>query len=79
MAARNRGLDKDDLIFLSEIIDWTHQMGMEFHVTFWLRNENPESLLINNIQSVSYSNIINTLISKRNKWSCNFKSLGTYR
>jgi GH35 family endo-1,4-beta-xylanase len=66
---RNKGLDKEDLIFFSQIIDWTHQMGMEFHVTelnFWLRNENPKSLLINNIQSVSYSNIINTLISKRN-------------
>ena len=65
---RNEGLDKDDLIFFSKIIDWTHQMGMEFHVTelnFWLKDENPKSLLVNNIQSVSYSNIINTLISKR--------------
>ena len=37
------GLVKEDLNYLSYLIDWTHANSMEFHVTelnYWLNNEN---------------------------------------
>ena len=41
---------------------------MGFHVTelnFWLRNENPNSIETNNIQTLSYINILNTLSANK--------------
>jgi len=78
---RGKGLNKEDLDFLSLLIDWAHKNDMGFHVTelnFWLRNENPNSIETNNIQTLSYINILNTLISKKengiltlNHWGLN--------
>ena len=78
---RGKGLNKEDLDFLSLLIDWAHKNDMGFHVTelnFWLRNENPNSIETSNIQTLSYVNILNTLISKKengiltlNHWGLN--------
>ena len=63
------GLVKEDLNYLSYLIDWTHANSMEFHVTelnYWLNNENPKSISVQKRQVISYNNIVNTLISKKN-------------
>ena len=57
-----------DLDYLSNLIDWCHSNGMGFHVTelnYWLRDEDPNSVDVLNRQSISYMNIVNTLIAKR--------------
>ena len=62
------GLVKEDLNYLSYLIDWTHANSMEFHVTelnYWLNNENPKSISVQKRQVISYNNIVNTLISKK--------------
>lgn len=62
------GLVKKDLDYLSYLIDWCHLNEMGFHVTelnYWLRDEDPNSINVLKRQSISYSNIINTLIAKR--------------
>ena len=62
-------INKKDLDYLSYLIDWCHSKQMGFHVTelnYWLRDESPNSIDVLNRQSISYSNIVNTLIAKRN-------------
>jgi GH35 family endo-1,4-beta-xylanase len=42
---------------------------MEFHITelnYWLNDENPKSFSVQKRQVISYNNIVNTLISKKN-------------
>ncbi len=66
---RGVGLVKKDLDYLSYLIDWCHSKKMGFHVTelnYWLRDESPNSIDVLARQSISYSNIVNTLIAKRN-------------
>ena len=62
------GLMRKDLDYLSKLIDWCHSNGMSFHVTelnYWLKDEDPNSVDVLNRQSISYMNIVNTLIAKR--------------
>ena len=64
--------------YLSGLIDWAHQNGLEFHVTEidYVINEDPPTTNSLYRQSHGYSNILKLLISKRENGVITYSSWG---
>ncbi|NPA35799.1 MAG: sulfatase-like hydrolase/transferase [Chlorobi bacterium] len=64
----NVGLDPDALKYLSDLIDWTHKNGMEFHVTeIDYKMDGTYDDIAAQKQAIAYSNVLKVLLSKRNQ------------
>lgn len=71
-------LNRDKLNFLSELIDWTHNNNMEFHITEidYAIDEVPPSETSLNRQANGYANILKVLISKMNNGVLTYNTWG---
>jgi GH35 family endo-1,4-beta-xylanase len=71
-------LNKNSLEYLSSLIDWTHQNGLEFHVTEidYAINEDPPTTNSLYRQSHGYANILKLLISKKDNGVVTYSSWG---
>ncbi len=73
-------LNKEKIDYLLSIIDWAHQNDLDFHVTeidYRLVGTNPSSKAYER-QANGYSNILKTLISKRENGVVTFNTWGVY-
>lgn len=70
--------DAKQLQYFAELIDWTHQNGLEFHVTeidykIWDNHASDDAL---NAQAKAYATILNILLSKRNQGTVTYNIWG---
>jgi len=73
-------LNKEKLDYLLSLIDWAHQNNLDFHITeidYRLVGTNPTSSQYNR-QAQGYTNILKTLISKRNNGVVTYNTWGVY-
>ena len=73
-------LNKEKIDYLLSIIDWAHQNDLDFHVTeidYRLVGTNPSSNAYER-QANGYSNILKTLISRRENGVVTFNTWGVY-
>ena len=73
-------LDKKQLEYFASLIDWAHQNDLDFHVTeidYRLVGTNPSSNAYER-QANGYSNILKTLISRRENGVVTFNTWGVY-
>ena len=73
-------LNKEKLDYLLSLIDWAHQNNLDFHITeidYRLVGTNPTSSQYNR-QAHGYTNILKTLISKRNNGVVTYNTWGVY-
>ena len=71
-------LNREKLDFLSDLIDWTHSKGMEFHITEidYAIDEVPPTDHSLYRQANGYANILKVLISKRNNGVITYNTWG---
>jgi len=71
---------KKDLNYLSNLIDWAHSNGLEFHVTEidYRLEDNMFTKEKAEEQAIAYSNILKVLLSKRNSGVVTFNTWGLY-
>ena len=73
-------LNKEKIDYLLAIIDWAHQNDLDFHITeidYRLVGTNPSSNAYER-QANGYSNILKTLISRRENGVVTFNTWGVY-
>ena len=71
-------LDKKQLEYLSDLIDWTHENGMEFHVTEIDYQIIDKATIFEELkkQADAYGNILKVLLSKRHQGVVTFNTWG---
>jgi len=69
---------RQELDYLADLIDWTHQHGMEFHVTeldYRIMDGNFTKIAAEE-QAAAYANILKVLLSKRNNGVVTYNTWG---
>ena len=77
----NVALNKKDLKYLEDLIDWAHSNGLEFHVTeidYTFKNSDAFTKKMAEEQAVTYANILKVLLKKRNTGVVGFNTWGLY-
>ena len=76
----NTAVDETELKYLSDLIEWTHANGMEFHVTEmdYAMDGNVFTEQMAEEQAIVYGNILKILLQHRNTGVVTFNTWGLY-